>query len=140
MGILFNPTDGCCTNAADDFDGVAGVVNTETFPGQGAAVDFCMEVGETIAEFDLITVHNDGTEGALVLCQPIHWDVFYICGEKPMNFRSFQFKYAGTGMWTRNVSFQMVKGTEEPVHHIKEMHTDVTSNSTAFLYHTFPRT
>ena len=76
MGIRFNPNDGCCTNAADDFDGVAGVVNTETSPSQGATVDFCMEVGETIAEFDLITVHNDGTEGALVLCQPIHWDVF----------------------------------------------------------------
>src|SRR5665647_1458034 len=97
-----------------DVDGGTGFAEPEAIAGNDLPVAFGMQVGKTVAEFNLFAVHFHGTEGALAGCLDILRQSIVIDAQEIANPGFFEPEVSGNAIMGCDMNNIFFNFTENP--------------------------
>lgn len=122
----------------DKFNGRAGLLDPESSTLKDVLVADSVEILESVAEFEFLSIDGDGSPGAFAFFTDVIRQGIGIDAQEPTNTGAFQFQKAGSpvvGMDVNDISLHL---TENPDQHIKEVNTNIGGNASGFLKIPFP--
>jgi hypothetical protein len=115
------------------------VLYTEALAGEGAAVDFGVQVGEATGEFQFLAVDFDAAVGGLSVGLHSGRQIRAIEREQPVYIGVGQFQCAAHAPGFGNMQFAAFHVSEQPQQQIEKMHAYVCRDATGLFHLPLPR-
>ena len=122
----------------DYFDAGACLADAEALARKYLLVAECVKLGETLAEFELLTVDAEGPVGALFAFNGIGRQAVGVDAEEVAYAGLFQTQVARHAVETHHVYDIFLDGAEDPLQHVVEVHSYVGGDAAALVYVAFP--
>ena len=123
----------------DDVDAVAGFVDAEATTRQNLLVALGMQLGEALAELELLPVNFQGAVGALLPFHGIGRQGVGVDAEEITHAGTFQFQIACHTVVRGHMHDVLLHLAEDPAQHVVEMHPDVGRDAAALVDVALPR-
>ena len=117
----------------NDLDARTGLADAEALAREDLPITLRMELGETLAELELVPVDGQGTVRPLLPFHGIRRQAIRIDTQEVTHPRLLQAQIARHAVETHQVHDILLNGTENPLEHVIEMHADVRGNSAALV-------
>ena len=124
---------------AHDLDARTRLTDPEAFPGQDLAVALCVEFGESLGEFKLAAVDVERPVGAFFTLNSVPRQAIGIDTQEVAHARLLEAQIARHPVETHHMDDILLHGTEDPLKHVVEMDTYVSSDTTALVDIALPR-
>jgi hypothetical protein len=79
----------------DDRDALPGISQSIPCSAEYMLVTYCMQIGEALAEFNLLSIHSDGAEGGFIICNRSNREVITVDTQIPPDTGFFKLQEAG---------------------------------------------
>ena len=98
-----------------------------------------MQLGEALAELELVAVDHDGAVSAFLALHCVGRQTVGIDAQEIAYPGLFQFKEACHTVVRHDVNHAVLHRSEDPLQHVVEVDTDVGGHAAAFVYIALPR-
>ncbi|MBA7573131.1 hypothetical protein ES708_14926 [subsurface metagenome] len=128
----------CVSYIVNHLDGLLGFFQAKTVSIKDMPVGLGMQIGKSIAEFDLFTVNGYAAVGTRSVPFNVLGEVVVINAQVPSHPGPFQLKITGGFVVFQEVGYIFTDIPEDPYQHIEKMDADVGGDTAGFLKIAFP--
>src|SRR5512133_2130188 len=115
------------------------VGESEALSFQYLTVSHGVKIGESLAEFDLFSVHHEAAEGPLARFLQGCRKVFEVDAQEPPDAGILKLQITGRLVFRKHMHGALFYTAEDPDQHVEEMDADVGGNASRFGFVSFPR-